>query len=349
VDGNDEIVEMRCYQFGGIARVVLAEDVAIIEDHVEHVVENALATLIETGSDEVVSTLFTTKRSRFESAHTLIGVATRFHEPDLPVSQRYKPRKQSTGGGVVIYPDKMGREFLQLPVDWLSRPLREMGFQSLVRRHDLANMALPFGSWPAGAQGIFNERFTFNRIVLAAEAGQPVFDGLHRIKAASRARGWRPQDLSADTQRDNAGVHAERRYVRLPNRPSDSFHEMRSVLAEAIEEAFSVASDRALLLVPTSDTCPVFDGILLLGGAPVEVLFVQVTLQHAHGVSLHQAGAQDFFEAALGVARDRGDDVRVAIVYVLGPSNYDSFSAQEQQGTLARRVAQYKARASPLS
>jgi len=307
--------------------------------------------VIEAGEDAAINSLFNAKRSRFESVHTLVGVRTTFGDggdraewyEDVDLNLEHMPVVDS-------YPDTPGAAFLQMPVDWLSRPLREMGFQSLVRRHDLANKALPFGSWPAGAEGIFNERFTFNRIVLATAAGKSVFERLHRVKAAaSRGRGWKPRDLSSDTQRGVAGVHAERRYVRLPNRPSDGFHEMRSVLDEAIEEVTAVASDRALLLVPTSDTCPVFDAILLRGGAPVEVLFVQVTLQRAHGVSVDQAGARDFFEAALSIVRGRGDNVRVAIVYVLGPSNYESFSAQEQHGTLARRVAQYKASASPLS
>jgi hypothetical protein len=251
---------------------------------------------------------------------------------------------------VASYPDSPGAAFLQLPVDWLSRPLREMAFQSLVRRHDLANKALPFGSWPAGAQGIFQERFTFNRIVLAAAAGKPVFERLHRMKAAaSRGRGWRPGDLSDRTQHGIEGVHAERWYVRVPNLPSDGFSELRAVLDDAMTEAAAAADDAALLLVPLSDTCPVFDGILLLGGAHVEVLFIQVTLQTAHGVSVNQGGARDFFEAALAEVQRRDSVAGVAIVYVLGPSNYAAFTAQAQAGHLAGRIAQYKAEASRLS
>jgi hypothetical protein len=246
---------------------------------------------------------------------------------------------------VASYPDSPGAAFLQLPVDWLSRPLREMAFQSLVRRHDLANKALPFGSWPAGAQGIFQERFTFNRVVVASEAAAAVFaGGLHRMKqpATGRSRKWRPSDVSDEVRRSGvSGRFIARRYVDMPDQSASGYEAMKSVLRDAIAE--SRGSTTNMLLIPNSDVCPAFDGVLILGGVDVEVLFLQVTLQQSHGISPANTGARDFFEAALGVVEDESDAVGVALVYVLADRNYERFGAQEQAGDLANCIAQHKA------
>ena len=340
-DGADRarIVEMRCYQFGGVARVVLAENEDIILSHLESV-EDALFSVVENGRDADVRNLFHNRRFKLKGTHTLVGVRTTFGVG--PERRRWFDYSREFVLDVAAYPDASGEEFLQLPVDWLSRPLRELAFQHLVRRHDMANRALPFGSWPAGVQGICHERFTFNRIVLAAQARAAVFEKLHRIKSKrSAAARWQPRDLS-DEVRDGgvSGFFITRRYVDLPD--GGGYNTMTGTLSGAIAE--SRRDGTHALLIPLADHCPAFDGVLILGGDEVEVLFVQVTLQRSHGIGAANTGARDFFEAALQAVRDSDDATRVAIVYVLrSPEQYGAFQQQKQSGRLASRVAQYKA------
>lgn len=139
---RERIVRVRCDQFGGIARVVLAEDDAILKDHKSRV-EEALHRVIKAGEHHLVSTLFDIPVTSVRLAYALVGIATRFDETGLSVRERYKLLERRHGEKREAFPDEVGRSFLQTPVDWLSRPVRELARGRAQRRREQLSAAWP--------------------------------------------------------------------------------------------------------------------------------------------------------------------------------------------------------------
>ena len=202
---REDVVRMRCYQFGGVARIVLATSEETILAHIDRMSTALLS--VNAGDPVVIRSLFDANgMAAFKSAHTLVGIRTTYRS--TADRKAWFSRATDTDAPVAEGTEVAGVGFLQAPVDWLSRPIRELAFGGLAAAMtDFNNVMTSFlSTFPSSVAGAYQERF-FVQLVATVSTNQDsdahLREGAPHPQAAGRGRHPRPQH---DRWRSSAAV-----------------------------------------------------------------------------------------------------------------------------------------------